>query len=109
MKCYTSRVKLLGLLGLTCLMVGMCWLCTTLPALPAQVVGWFGVVFFGLGFIALPVMLFRRGPQFIVDDEGIEDRRTKVGVIRWEDIRSLSIGSVSSTKVRWGGEANPQP
>lgn len=98
MECYTSKVKLLGLLSLTCVMVSMSYFCTTLPDLTARVVGWVGVSFFGLGFIALPVMFLRTGPQVIINDEGIEDRRLKIDIIRWEDIRSLSIGSVNSAK-----------
>lgn len=98
MECYPSKVKLLGLLGLTCALVGMSYFCTTLPGLFPKMVGWIGVGFFGLGFIALPVMFFRTGPQVVINDKGIEDRRGKIGVIRWEDIRSLSIGSVNSAK-----------
>jgi hypothetical protein len=33
MECYKSKVKLLGLLGLTCVMVSMSYFCTTLPDL----------------------------------------------------------------------------
>jgi hypothetical protein len=98
MECYPSKVKLLGLLGLTCALVGVSYFCTTLPGLTPQVVGWMGVGFFGLGFIALPVMFFRTGPQVVINGEGIEDRRLKIGVIPWENIRSLSIGSVNSAK-----------
>jgi hypothetical protein len=98
MECYTSKLKLLGLLGLTCVMVGVSCFCTTLPGGIPQVVGWIGVGFFGLGFIALPVQFLRAGPQVVINDEGIEDRRWKTGVIRWEDIRLLSIGSVESAK-----------
>ncbi len=98
MECYPSKVKLLGLLGLTCVMVAVSYLCTTLPSLLPQTVGWIGVAFFGLGFIAFPVMFFRTRPQVVINDEGIEDRRMKIGVIRWEEIRSLSIGSVNSAK-----------
>lgn len=98
MECYPSKVKLLGLLGLTCALVGVSYFCTTLPGLIPQVVGWIGVGFFGLGFVAFPVMFFRTGPQVVINGEGIEDRRQKIGVIPWEDIRSLSIGSVNSAK-----------
>lgn len=108
MKCYPSKVKLLGLLGLTCVMVGVSHFCTTLPGLIPQVVGWIGVGFFGLGFIALPVMFFRTGPQIVINDEGIEDRRLKIGVIQWGDIRSLSIGSVNSAKFLCVGLSDPE-
>ncbi len=108
MECYTSKVKLLGLLGLTCAMVSVSYFCTTLPGLTPRVVGWMGVGFFGLGFIALPVMFFRAAPQVVINDEGIEDRRLKIGVIRWEDIRSLSIGSVHSAKFLCVEVADPE-
>jgi hypothetical protein len=98
MECYPSKVKLLGLLGLTCALVGMSSFLTTMPDLLSRVVGWIGVAFFGLGFIAFPAMFFRTGPQVVINDKGIEDRRMKIGVIPWEDIRSLSIRSVESTK-----------
>jgi len=98
MECYPSKVKLFGLLGLTCVMVSLSYFCATLPGLIPRIVGWIGVGFFGLGFVAFPVMLFRTTPQVIVDEEGIEDRRQKIGVIQWEDIRSLSIGSMNSAK-----------
>ncbi len=43
MECSTSKVKLLGLLGLTCVMVSLSYFCTTLPGLIPPVVGWIGV------------------------------------------------------------------
>lgn len=91
-------MKLLGLLGLTSALVGMFYFLATQPDLFSQVVGWIGIGFFGLGLVALPVMFFRSGPQVVINDEGIEDRRMKIGVIRWEDIRLLSLGSVKSAK-----------
>jgi hypothetical protein len=98
MKCYSSKLKLLGLLALTCAMVGVSYLCTTLPGLFPRVVGWIGVGFFGLGFVVIPIMWFRTDAQVIIDEEGIEDRRQGIGVIRWEEIRSLSVGSIEGTR-----------
>lgn len=98
MECYPSKVKLLGLFALTGALVAMFCFLATQPDRLSQVVGWIGIVFFGLGFIAFPVMFFRRSPQVVINDEGIEDRRMKIGVIRWEDIRLLFIGSVKSAK-----------
>jgi len=79
-------------------MVGMGYLCTTLPDMLARVVGWIGIGFFGLGVIAFPVRFFRSEPQIVINEEGIDDRRLKIGVIRWADIRSLSIRSLNSVK-----------
>ncbi len=98
MECHTSKVKVLGLLGLTCVMVAASYFCTTLANVTPRLVGWVGIVFFGFGFIAFPVMFFRSGPQVVVSDAGIEDRRLKLGLIPWEDIRALSVGSVNSAK-----------
>ena len=98
MECYPSKLKLLGPLALTCAMVAMCYFVARMPGVFERVVGWVGVAFFGLGFIAFPIMFFRTGAQVIINDEGIEDRRMKVGVIRWEDIVSLHIASIESTK-----------
>lgn len=108
MECYPSKAKLVGLLGLTCVMVGVSYFCTTLPGLARPVVGWIGVGFFGLGFVAFPIMFFRTGPQVVINDEGIEDRRMKIGVIRWADIRSLTIGSVNSAKFLCVEVADPE-
>ena len=108
MECYPSKLKLLGLLCLTCVMVSVFYFLTTQPDLISRVVGWIGVSFFGLGFIALPVMFFRTGPQVVINDEGIEDRRMKIGIIRWEDIRSLSLGSVKSAKFLCVEVADPE-
>src|SRR5437870_3398973 len=91
MECYPSKWKLLGLLGLTCLMVGASYFCTTLPELTPRVAGWVGLALFSPGFVALPVMVSRTDPQVVINEEGIEDRRKKIGVIRWEDIQSLSV------------------
>ena len=99
MECRTSKAKVLGLLGLTCVMVALCWFVTRLPDPVGRVVGWIGVGFFGLGFVAMPIAFFRRGPQVIIDDRGIEDRRMNIGPILWEDIQALSIVSVSSAKM----------
>jgi hypothetical protein len=96
-ECYTSRRKLLGLILLTAVMVAVSYFCTTQRLIEGRVFGWIGVVFFGLGFVVFPIMAFRQGPQVIIDEEGILDRRMKkIGVIPWKDIRSLSLGEVNS-------------
>src|SRR5206468_4326400 len=89
-------------------MVSVSYFCTAMPDLIARVVGWIGVGFFGLGFIAFPVMFFRTGQQVVINDEGIDDRRLKIGIIRWEDIRSLSIGRINSAKFLCVEVADPE-
>ena len=90
-ECYTSKLKLLGLIGAAFFVIGACYFFTTASSLAARVFGWFGV---GVGSVVLvlaPRQLLRTGPQVVINDEGIEDRRKKLGVIRWEDIRSIAI------------------
>ncbi|MBX2967338.1 MAG: hypothetical protein KF845_14425 [Cyclobacteriaceae bacterium] len=50
------------------------------------IIGWIGVCFFGLG---IPVGLFQtfdRRPQIIINENGIWDRTTNEGEIKWEQI-----------------------
>lgn len=97
MRCYPSKFKLLGLMGLICLMVGMSYVCTRHQEMIVRVVGWIGVGFFGLGFGVLPRML-GKGPIVVIDDTGIEDRRWKLGVIPWDDVQSLQMYEIGSSK-----------
>lgn len=76
MHCYASKTKLLRLLVLTVVMVGVSLVCAMMENPLAQVFGWIGVVFFGLGFLVIPARLFHTGPLVIIDEEGIEDRRS---------------------------------
>jgi hypothetical protein len=96
MECFTSRSKLLGYLVLTCIMVGGAYFCTTLPDSVANIFGWIGIAFFGLGFIISPIRFLRWGAVIVINEFGIEDRRWGTGVIPWEDIESMSIYSVEN-------------
>lgn len=95
---HVSKTRTLGLLGLTCIMVGGSWFCTTLPSLEARIAGWAGICFFSLGFIAVPRQLRRTGPQVIIDERGIGDLRSKFALIEWADVAALSIGSIHGQK-----------
>lgn len=108
MECYRSKHKLLGFLILTIIMVGGSTFCTTLPDSALRLIGWIGVVFFGLGFVVIPAMYLRKGPQVIINETGIEDFRLGVGMIRWDDIGSFSIDSVYSSRLLCIEVKNPQ-
>jgi hypothetical protein len=103
-----SKVRLIGLLGLTCVMVATSYFCTTLPQLTARIVGWAGVCFFSLGFVVVPKQLFKRGPQVVIDERGIEDRRAKLGLIEWIDVTSLTVGEIHAQKFLSIEVSNPQ-
>lgn len=95
---YNSKVKLVGLFGLTILMVGVSYFCTTLPGLVPQVFGWLGVCFFGLGLVIIPARFFRSRPEVVIDRRGIEDRRLGIGLIPWEDVIGVSVRAIRSSK-----------
>ena len=52
---------------------------------------------FGLCLVPISVQLFQRGPIFLVDEVGIHDQ-LGFGVIPWEDILVLWIGSMRSER-----------
>ena len=95
---YVSQTRTVGLLLLTCVMVGGSYFCTTLPPLTAKIAGWAGVAFFSLGFIAIPRQLMRTGPQFVIDERGLEDRRSPLALIEWCDIVGFSVGKIHGQK-----------
>src|SRR5262245_21927538 len=100
MECYASKVKSLGLLGLTILMVSVCYFSATLPQIDPfhRMLCWFVVGFFGLGFTTFPMMFFRAAPVIVINEEGIEDHRWNLGVIRWQEIRSVWLGSMKRAR-----------
>ncbi len=98
MECYTSRPKiLLQFLVAMCFVIGG-YVLTTQPGLLHRVIGWVTIVFFGACGAIFPILFLRTGPQVIINDAGIEDRRWKLGVIPWSDVRLLSVFSIQSSK-----------
>jgi hypothetical protein len=95
---YPSRLKQAGLLLLTIAMVATCFFCTTLPRWDAQVAGWCGIVFFGLGLFILPYRMFQAETAAItIDDQGIHSN-SKLGLIVWEDIVSCRVDAIHSNR-----------
>ena len=98
MQCCTSISKMSGLMCTVVLMLGLSWFCTTIPGLKAQIAGWFGLVFFGFGFLLIAAQLFRTDPLVVLDESGIHDVRSSCGEIPWSDVESLWIGEVKSQR-----------
>jgi hypothetical protein len=63
-----------------------------------NIIGIIGIVFFGVGFFVLLYHVSDRRPRIIIDEKGITDRTLGIGRIDWEDIESVDLASVSSTK-----------
>jgi len=93
-----SKLKTFGWFLLGVAMVGMSCFCTTFPNVVGVSVGWIGVVFFGLCLAGILAQLFSTGPQVVIDSEGITSRRWKCGTMRWDDIESLWVTSIRSSK-----------
>ena len=92
MQCAISRVRLLGFLALAVLMFGACYICAFLHGgLIPTVAGWFGFVFIGCVAVKSIVVMLRPGIRVIVDDDGIEDRRLRIGVVPWEEITAIEL------------------
>ena len=98
MTCYRSLPKMLGLLLLAILMTAVSAWCTTLPQVRAQVFGWLGVAFFGFGMLVIARQLFRRGPVVVLDGLSITDHRSPDGPLFWDQVLSMWVGAVHSSK-----------
>ena len=80
-------------------MVGVSYFCTWIQRLDALIVGWAGVLFFGLCFAVILLRFLRSGPQVMVNEIGIDDRRRKGwGLMRWSDITEIWVGRMYSQK-----------
>ena len=64
----------------------------------SRIIGWAGVVLFGMGLPILGGMLLRTGVVVRFDGEGIYDRRLGPEVIRWEAIDRLELLSIQGNK-----------
>ena len=71
------------------------------PPFFIKIVGYFGILFFGFGFILLMGKMFDRRPGLIIDQNGITDHTqyTSVGRIEWKDIVRFDTYQVESTKM----------
>jgi hypothetical protein len=91
MECRTSIPRTLGWAGLAVLMTAAGYFMALTAVGFGQLVGWFGLIFFGLCLAAILLQLFRRGPTIVIDEVGVLDRRLAVGSIPWQDISSVSL------------------
>jgi hypothetical protein len=89
MKYYISKKKMiLGWFG-SIVFVGLGFLLLAMPDLFAKFIGLVSICFFGPGIIAIPLRTFRSDQYVEINDEGIIDQRTSLGLILWKDIRKL--------------------
>jgi hypothetical protein len=87
------------LLAVAVPLLGACYICVFLHrGALATGVGWFGFVFFGLTALKIVVDILRPRPRVIINDEGIEDRRLKIGVVPWKDIAAIELRRMGPAK-----------
>lgn len=91
MECFTSMTKTIGLFLAVLALVLVSAFCTMIPRATAQIAGWAGVAFFGVGLLAMIWQLFRSAPIVVLDDRGIRDFRSSV-FIEWAAIESVWVG-----------------
>lgn len=67
----------------------------SVPVWSTEVVGWSGVVFFGLCTIVIAGRIVRNRPSLVVDDEGITCERRRVA---WADVGDIGVGTTAGQK-----------
>lgn len=98
MVCNLSKIKTVPLILLVLAALAISYFITTLDRLRAQVWGWVGLCFFGVCLIMVIMRLFHKGPALAISEKGIEDFRTKWGLIPWTDIDHVKISVLQSTR-----------
>lgn len=61
------------------------------PNLLGTILGGLGLSVFGVALVIQVSKFFYSGSQVIVNSAGIEDRRLKIGLIRWGEISAVSL------------------
>ena len=97
------------LLAFTSLLLLACmYFLITDQRIQMQILGWLGICTFTVGFFNLLKQLFSSGPLIVIDHQGINDKRTRMGVISWDDILSISVGEIRGVKLISIRSSNPQ-
>lgn len=89
MKFYYSRSKSLIWLLFFLFLTLISLVCVFSYNVFIVLIGVVGIVFFGRGVVHFFPALFRRSAQVVIDEQGIEDRRSGIGPIPWTDIQRI--------------------
>lgn len=99
-KLYKRPSKALKLLALTVpfVLAGLWMINVETKGTFDYIVGWVSVCFFGLGIPIGIFHIFDRRPQIIINEDGIRDRTSKQGIIKWEQIKSAYSWNIHGQK-----------
>lgn len=87
-KLYKTTTKGLKIIGMSLPFVAFgLWMITQEPiGTTPYIMGWICTCFFGLGILVGLFQTFDKRPQIIITENGIWDRTTKQGEVKWEQI-----------------------
>jgi len=99
MGCRTSIEKTLGLLAMGIGLLGGCYLCLVLDfGIIARVAGWAGLLLFGASMAVGTSRILRPGIRVVINENGIEDRRLRIGVVPWEEVTAIELRTLKSVR-----------
>ena len=94
-----SRVKNIGLALMASALVAGSWLMVRISEDEFERgIGWFGVVFFGLGVVIGIKRAVEGGVAFVLDRTGISSEDVEVGLIPWSEVESCCVVAVQGTR-----------
>lgn len=101
---FKTAVLILLSLGLLACM----YLLVVDPRPRIQIIGYLGICVFVYSFFSFFKQLLSSEPSIIIDQQGINDTRTSMGTISWDDILSISIGEIRGVRLLSIKSSNPQ-
>lgn len=109
MECRASLPQTIGIVVLLTSLACALYLLTRIREPIPIIIGWVGA--FILGFVAIRVLfqLLRGDLRIIISDLGIDDRRGGIGLMRWEEIRTIWIQSQALNAFMCIDVGDPEP
>lgn len=100
MEFHLSKLKIFGfvLLAIGFVVAGVFLI--EIDGIKTKIVGWLSITFFGFGALVLIWQLLKsnKNPTVLINDAGIVDNRTNIGLIPWDDISCIWVGEIHSQK-----------
>jgi hypothetical protein len=96
-KFYTSTSKAWKLIGISSLFVilGVWMILSESYGTKAYIMGWLGVVFFGLGVVIGVFSVFDKRAKLCINSNGIWAKNTKQDEIKWEQILQVNLFNIN--------------